>query len=81
MKRFWNWQVNLKIQDIKKNLRGCLKNYAKPELMDLEKSAWQDAVKEKYISDCTQWRQNSNNNETIEEISRKAMALREKTKQ
>jgi predicted Holliday junction resolvase-like endonuclease len=70
--------VNLKIQDIKKNLRGCLKNDAKPELMDLEKSAWQEAVKEKYISDYTQWRQNLDTNETIEEISQKALALRTK---
>jgi hypothetical protein len=70
--------VNLKIQDIKKNLRGCLKNDAKPELMDLEKSVWQDSVKEKYISDYTQWRQNLDMGETIEEISRKAMMLRKK---
>lgn len=31
-----------------KSLRGCLKHYAKPELMDLENSAWQEAIKEKY---------------------------------
>jgi Protein of unknown function (DUF2281) len=32
----------------KKSLRGCLKQYAKPELIDLEKSAWQEAAKEKH---------------------------------
>ncbi len=31
-----------------KSLRGCLKQYAKPELMDLENSAWQESIKEKY---------------------------------
>lgn len=31
-----------------KSLRGCLKKYAKSELMDLENSAWQESIKEKY---------------------------------
>jgi hypothetical protein len=59
------------------SLRGCLKQYAKPESMDLEKSAWQQSVKENYISDYTKWRKNLDTGETIEEISRKAMMLRE----
>jgi hypothetical protein len=45
--------------------------------MDLEKSAWQQSVKENYISDYTKWRKNLDTGETIEEISRKAMMLRE----
>lgn len=34
----------------KKSLRGCLKQYAKPELIADEKSAWQNAAVEKYES-------------------------------
>ena len=63
-----------------RRLRGCLIQCAKPELMNLEKSAWQEAAKEKYISDYTQWRQNSDANESIEEISKKAMELRYRQK-
>ena len=32
----------------KNSLRGCLKSYAKPELMAHEPGGWQAAVKEKY---------------------------------
>jgi hypothetical protein len=49
-----------------KSLRGILKQYAKPE------------SKENYVSDYTKWRKNLDTGETIEEISRKAMALRDK---
>ncbi len=31
-----------------KSLRGCLKSYAKPELIEQEQEAWQAAMKEKY---------------------------------
>ena len=32
----------------KRSLRGCLKSYAKPELMSQEHNAWQAAVREKH---------------------------------
>lgn len=32
----------------KKSLRGCLKSYAKPALIEQEQEAWQAAMKEKY---------------------------------
>jgi hypothetical protein len=32
----------------KKSLRGILKRYARPELIDLESSAWEKATEEKY---------------------------------
>jgi hypothetical protein len=31
-----------------KSLRGCLKQYAKPELIDQERDAWQVAASEKH---------------------------------
>ena len=55
---FWGREVEiivLPLQDIdkkftkKKSLRGCLSQYAKPELMEKEKEAWQEAVKEKRV--------------------------------
>ena len=33
----------------KKDLRGCLRQYAKPELMATEQAAWLEAVREKYV--------------------------------
>lgn len=49
---FRNKNLKNKVDTIPKtkSLCGCLKQYAKPELMDLEKRAWQEAVKEKYES-------------------------------
>lgn len=41
-------QTTLQSPTNKKSLRGCLKSYAKPELMAHEHEAWQAAVKEKY---------------------------------
>lgn len=32
----------------KKSLRGCLQQYANPELIDREQEAWPEAVMEKY---------------------------------
>jgi AbrB family looped-hinge helix DNA binding protein len=34
----------------KKSLRGCLKRYAKPDLIDQEQEVWQKVVGEKYGS-------------------------------
>ena len=33
----------------KKSLRGCLRQYAKPELIAKEEDAWQEAVREKDV--------------------------------
>jgi len=33
----------------KKSLRGCLQQYAKPELIDKEEDAWQEAVRKKHV--------------------------------
>ena len=55
---FWGQEVEiivLPLEDIdkkftkKKSLRGCLSQYAKPEFMEKEKEAWQEAVKEKHV--------------------------------
>lgn len=32
----------------RKSLRGALQRYARPELIDLESSAWEKATEEKY---------------------------------
>lgn len=32
----------------RRSLRGALQNYARPELIDLESSAWENAIEEKY---------------------------------
>lgn len=39
---------NIQPAATKKSLRGCLKRYAKPELITQEKDAWQTIVSEKY---------------------------------
>ena len=35
-----------------KSLRGCLQQYANPELMAKEQEAWQDAAVEKHAQSC-----------------------------
>ncbi|CAK0772361.1 conserved hypothetical protein [Gammaproteobacteria bacterium] len=57
-KRFWGREVEIIVLPApppatqaptdKKSLRGCLKPYAKPELIAKEEKAWQTAVSEKY---------------------------------
>ena len=55
-KQFWGQKVEIIVLSIsqsttpllhhKKSLRGALKQYAKPELIDKEQEAWQDVVSE-----------------------------------
>ena len=57
-KQFWGREVEIIVLSAppfttpastsKKNLRGCLKSYAKPELIAQEQEVWQMAVSEKY---------------------------------
>jgi hypothetical protein len=57
-KQFWGQEVEIIVlpslkqttQPItrKKSLRGCLKNYAKPDLIAQEQDIWQTVVSEKY---------------------------------
>ncbi len=57
-KQFWGQEVEIIVlsapQQVaqstirKKSLRGCLKRYAKPDLIAQEQDAWQAAVSEKY---------------------------------
>ena len=57
-KQFWELEVEIIVLPVsqyikqsatpKKSLRGCLKCYAKPELIAQEQDAWQTAVGEKY---------------------------------
>lgn len=56
-KAFWGQDVEIIILPLqvvrsqrKKSLRGCLKHYAKLELIRKEHTAWQDAVGEKYAN-------------------------------
>lgn len=62
---FWGQQVEIIIVPTrnqnekifrKKNLRGCLRQYAKPDLIGREAEAWQDAVKEKHVPRWCQYR-------------------------
>ena len=55
--RFWGQEVEIiimaaspKKQQVsqKKSMRGCLQQYADPSSVEKEKTAWSDAVKEKY---------------------------------
>lgn len=62
----------------KKGLRGSLKRYANPELMEQEQDAWKTVACEKEASfDYTQWHQELETDESIEAISSKAMRLRQ----
>jgi hypothetical protein len=54
---FWGQQVEVIVLPIpgqehparqKKSLRGCLQQYANPELMAKEQEAWQEAMMEKH---------------------------------
>ncbi|MBF0242815.1 MAG: hypothetical protein HQK64_10130 [Desulfamplus sp.] len=58
---FWGQEVEIIILTVnsqkhdkqtlnKKNLQGCLNKYAKPELIETEKNAWFDSIKDKYVS-------------------------------
>ena len=56
---FWGQDVEIIILPVqhqdkqlthKESLRGCLQQYARPELIAKEKEAWQDAIREKYVS-------------------------------
>jgi hypothetical protein len=57
-KQFWGREVEIIVlpaplsspqaPKAKKSLRGCLKPYAKPELITQEQDAWQAAVSEKH---------------------------------
>lgn len=56
-KQFWGQEVEIivltspqqTVQPIrKKSLRGCLKHYAKPDLMAQEQDVWQTVVSEKH---------------------------------
>jgi len=57
-KQFWGQEVEIivlsapeqTLQPVirKKSLRGCLKHYAKPDLIAQEQDAWQSAVSEKH---------------------------------
>ena len=57
-KQFWGQEVEIIVlaspstetQSVmgKKSLRGCLKRYANPGLIDTEQGAWQEIVGEKY---------------------------------
>lgn len=54
---FWGQEVEIIIFPLqvirsqhKQSLRGCLKQYAKPELIDKEATAWQEAIREKYAN-------------------------------
>jgi hypothetical protein len=57
-KHFWGQEVEIIVMgtpqedqrrvSIRKSLRGCLKHYAKPELMTQEQDAWQTAASEKH---------------------------------
>ena len=58
-KKFWGQEVEIIVIPLhaqprsprrKTSLRGCLQQYANPELMAKEQEAWQDAVMEKYGS-------------------------------
>ncbi len=47
-------EVIILIKDVpktqRKSLRGALQNYAHPDLIDLESSAWENAAEKKYYS-------------------------------
>jgi hypothetical protein len=57
-KQFWGQEVEIIVltspqqtiqpTDRKKSLRGCLKHYAKPDLMAQEQDVWQTVVSEKH---------------------------------
>jgi len=57
-KQFWGQEVEIIVLPApaqtmrlvmpKKSLRGCLKHYAKPELIAQEQGAWQAAASEKH---------------------------------
>lgn len=56
---FWGQQVEIIIlplqpqpetQRQKKSLRGCLHQYANPELIDLEATAWSAAAEDTHVS-------------------------------
>jgi hypothetical protein len=54
-KTLWGQKVEIIIlpleiepQRQEKNLRGCLKQYANPDLIKREKNAWQEAIGEQY---------------------------------
>ena len=62
--------------DQSSNLRGSLKRYANPARIEQEQDAWQAVVEDTF--DYTQWRQTTDTDDSIEDISRKAMELRRK---
>jgi hypothetical protein len=55
---FWGHEVEIIVLGVpeegpqrvttRRSLRGCLKQYAKPELIDQEQHAWQTAASEKH---------------------------------
>jgi hypothetical protein len=57
-KRFWGQEVEIIVLPLpqqtpppitrKKSLRGCLKHYAKPNLIPQEQDAWQTMVSDNY---------------------------------
>ena len=56
-KQFWGQQVEIIVlsspqsedrERPKKSLRGCLRQYANPSLIDQEQEAWREAMREKY---------------------------------
>jgi hypothetical protein len=59
--RFWGQEVEIIVLAVpqsqhqgaeeKKSLRGSLRQYANPALIDLEAAAWQEALREKHGTD------------------------------